>query len=111
MTTVRDVNLIRLLRAADAHLGLFSTVLTDAVVAGTPNLVAVTQAHRDLLGYVAAGVARPVATPAELRAALDTLAPPTDAARDAFVADHFRAGDASSIIARTILEEIGRRRP
>lgn len=111
MTTVRDVNLVRLLRAADAHLGLFSTVLTDAVLAGTPNLLAVTQAHRDLLGYVDAGVARPVASPAELRAAIDTLAPPALADREAFVADHFRAGDASSVIARTILDEVEAPRP
>ena len=35
---VRDIDLYTLLRAADAHLGLFSTVLTDAVAAGTANL-------------------------------------------------------------------------
>ena len=46
VTVVRDIDLYSLLRAADAHLGLFSTVLTDAVAAGTPNLVATTQARR-----------------------------------------------------------------
>ena len=66
MTVTRDVDLYRLLRAADAHLGLRSTVLTDAVVVGAPNLIALVQAHADLLGYVDAGVARPVHDAAEL---------------------------------------------
>src|SRR5262249_3929109 len=36
ISVIRDIDLYRLLRAADAHLGLHSTVLTDAVIAGTP---------------------------------------------------------------------------
>ena len=44
VTVVRDIDLFRLLLAADAHLGIYSTVvLTDAVVAGTPNMVAIGQ--------------------------------------------------------------------
>ncbi len=41
ISVVREIDLYRLLRAADAHLGYQSTVLTDAVVAGTPNLIAI----------------------------------------------------------------------
>ena len=55
-----DIDLYRLLRAADAHLGMHSTVLTDAVVVGTPNLIATVDAYTDILGYIPAGVARPV---------------------------------------------------
>ncbi len=103
MTVVRDVDLFRLLRASDAHLGLFSTVLTDAVVTGTPNLIAVTQAHRDLLGYVDAGVARPVHDAASLLAALDHPLAADPAARTAFLEDHFRSGDASARIRDALL--------
>ncbi len=98
ITVVRDVDLYRLLRAADAHLGLLSTVLTDAVAARTPNLIAVDQAHTDLLGYVAAGVARPVRDAADLRAALDDLQPSDEAARQAFLAAHLEPGPASERI-------------
>ena len=101
ITVVRDVDLYRLLRAADAHLGLLSTVLTDAVAARTPNLIAVDQAHTDLLGYVAAGVARPIRDAADLRAALADLRPPDEAARQAFLAAHLEPGPASErIVAR-----------
>ena len=55
VSIVKDLDLYRLLRAADAHLGQYSTVLSDAVVAGTPNLIAVGQAHADSLDYVGAG--------------------------------------------------------
>jgi UDP-N-acetylglucosamine 2-epimerase len=103
MTVVRDMDLFRLLRASDAHLGLFSTVLTDAVVTGTPNLVAMTQAHRDLLGYVDAGVARPVHDAASLLAALDHPVVADAAARDRFLEDHFRSGDASARIRDALL--------
>ena len=102
LTIVRDVDLFQLLRAADAHLGLYSTVLTDAVVAGIPNLIAATQARTDLLGYVAAGVARPVRDAAELRAFLEDPTPPDPADRQAFLDDHFRAGDASERIRAAI---------
>ena len=98
ITVIRDVDLYRLLRAADAHLGLLSTVLTDAVAARTPNLIAVDQAHTDLLGYVAAGVARPIRDGGDLRAALGDLRPPDEGARRAFFATHLEPGVASERI-------------
>jgi hypothetical protein len=98
MTTVRDIDLYRLLRTADAHLGLHSTVLTDAVAAGTPNLISVDQAYGDLLGYVEAGVARPVRGVADVLAALDEPRAPDPEARAAFLARHFLAGDAAGRI-------------
>jgi hypothetical protein len=102
ITVVRDIDLYALLRAADAHLGLHSTVLTDAVMAGTPNLISAAQAYGDLLGYVEAGVARPVRTVDEMRDALADPRPTDPAARAAFLEQHFRAGDASARIADTI---------
>jgi len=107
ITVVRDVDLYRLLRAADAHLGLLSTVLTDAVAARTPNLIAVDQAHTDLLGYVAAGVARPIRDAADLRAALDDLRPPDEAARQAFLAAHLEPGPASQRIVARVTAALG----
>jgi hypothetical protein len=104
VSVVRDIDLLALLRSADAHVGLYSTVLTDAVTTGTPNLIAFTQARSDLLGYVAAGVARPVHDADELRVALSDLAPPTEAAREAFLDDHFRPGDATGRIVAAIEE-------
>ncbi len=53
VTVVQSVDLYRLLRAADAHLGLHSTVLTEAVATGTPNLLAV-----DVAGLGSARVRR-----------------------------------------------------
>ena len=102
IAVVKDIDLYRLLRAADAHLGLNSTVLTDAVATGTCNLIAMVEAHGDLLGYVAAGVAQPIHDFAELRAALRDPRPPEPAARRAFLDEHFRPGDASDRIAATI---------
>ena len=101
MTVVRDVDLYRLLRAADAHLGYNSTVISEAVMVGTPNLIAVGQRDSDLLDYVGAGVARPVRTVTELAAALADPRPADPAARRAFLESHFRDGDASArIVAR-----------
>ena len=102
ISVVKDIDLYRLLRAADAHLGLLSTVLTEAVVTNTPNLIALTDAHADLLGYVAAGVATPVRTAAELQAALDSLSAPDPARRQAFLDRHFLPGDASARIIDTV---------
>ena len=102
ISVVKDIDLYRLLRAADAHLGLLSTVLTEAVVTGTPNLIAMTDAHSDLLGYVEAGVATPVRTAADLRAALERLAAPDAATRRAFLDRHFRPGDAGARIIEVI---------
>ena len=99
VTTVRDFDLFRLLRAADAHLGQYSTVLSDAVVAGTPNMIAVGQARADPLGYVAARVAVPVRAVDDVRAFLADPRPPGPADRAAFLAAHFRDGDAAARIA------------
>lgn len=106
LTVVQAIDLYALLAAADAHLGVFSTVLTEAVAVGTPNLLAVTQATSDLLGYIDAGVAVGVRSGAELRAALDRIAAGhgTDpAARAAFLADHFEPGSASARIGADLL--------
>jgi hypothetical protein len=102
ISVVRDIDLYRLLRAADAHLGMHSTVLTDAVVVGTPNLIATVDANSDILGYIPARVARPVGDVTELLAALDDPWPPDPVARQAFLDDHFRSGDASALIVAAI---------
>jgi hypothetical protein len=102
MTVVRDIDLYRLLRSADAHLGLHSTVLTDAVAAGTPNLIAIVEGHADLIGYVSAGVARPVSDVEGVRAAMSEPTLPDSAARRAFLDDQFRPGDASARIVDAI---------
>ena len=106
ISVVREIDLYRLLRAADAHLGLHSTVLTDAVMAGTDNLIARVEASGNLLGYVAAGVARPVTRVADVRAALDHPQPAHPAARQTFIEDHFRPGDASDRIVEVIASEV-----
>ena len=99
------MDLYRLLRAADAHIGVQSTVLTEAVVTGTTNLLAATLAASDLLGYVEAGVAIPVRDGGDLLAALDAgpAAAAGPAARQAFLDDHFRPGSASQRIADDLL--------
>ncbi len=104
VSVIKRVDLYRLLAAADAHLGLYSTVLTEAVVTGTRNLLAATQAASDLLGYVDAGVAIPVRSPEDVATAL--AAPSSDAdaaARRAFLDDHFRPGKATERIADDLL--------
>ena len=111
ISVVRDIDLYRLLRAADAHLGLHSTVLTDAVVAGAPNLIAMVDAHADLLGYVEAGVARPVRDIDDILEALDAPTPPDPVARAAFLARHFRDGNAGARIARSIADRVKRPEP
>jgi hypothetical protein len=107
ISVVKDIDLYRLLRAADAHLGILSTVLTEAVAVGTPNLIGMVDAHADLLGYVDAGVARPVRTPKELLAALDDPRPSDAAARAEFLARHFRPGDAAGRIVATVANAVG----
>jgi hypothetical protein len=98
MTAVRDFDLYRLLRSTDAHLGQYSTVNTDAVVSGTPTLLAVGQAHADMLGYVAAKVAIPVRTVADVRRALEAIPPLDPDARSRFLDAHFERGDATGRI-------------
>jgi hypothetical protein len=102
ISVVRDIDLYRLLRASDAHLGMHSTVLTDAVVVGTPNLIATVDANSDILGYIPARVARPVGDVMEVLSALDDPWPPDPVARQAFLDDHFRSGDASALIVSAI---------
>lgn len=102
MTVVRDVDLYRLLRSADAHLGHMSTVLTEAVLAGTCNLVADVQASPPPLDYVGAGVGFPVRSVADLKAAMAALPAPSPEARGQFLHDHFRPGNAAQRIASAI---------
>jgi hypothetical protein len=106
ISVIREIDLYRLLRGADAHLGMHSTVLTDAVVAGTQNLIATVDAHTDLLGYIPAGVARPVSSMRELLDALDHPWPPDPGARQAFLDEHFRSGDASGRVAEAIRQSL-----
>ncbi len=105
VTIVQAVDLYRLLRAADAHVGVQSTVLTEAVATGTLNLLADTVAAADLLGYVEAGVAIPIRDGGDLLVALDegpgAIGSPE--ARQAFLDDHFRPGSASKRIAEDLL--------
>jgi hypothetical protein len=101
-SVVRDIDVYRLLRAADAHLGQYSTVLTDAVLTGTPNMVAVGQAWADLIGLVAAGVASPVRSVDDVRAFMADPLPPAPEARRRFLEAHYRGGDAASRIADAI---------
>ena len=63
--------------------------------------IAMTQAHRDLLGYVEAGVAIPIRDGGDLLAALDAgpAVAASPAAREAFLESHFRPGSASERIA------------
>ncbi len=102
MTSVRDIDLYRLLRSADAHLGQYSTVITDAAVAGTPTLLAVGQAYADMLGYVPAGVATPIRGVDDVRAALRAGVTLDPEARRRFLADHYEPGDATGRIVAAI---------
>ncbi len=104
VSVVQHIDLYRLLRSADAHLGIHSTVLTEAVAAGTLNLLADTLASSDLLGYVEAGVAVPVRNGGDILAALDAAGAITPEARSAFLARHFRDGRASDRLRDELLE-------
>lgn len=108
VTVVQHIDLYRLLRSADAHLGIHSTVLTEAVAAGTHNLLADTLASSDLLGYVADGVALPVRDGGEFLAALDAREGITADARSAFLARHFREGSASGRVRDDLLSWLAR---
>lgn len=105
ITVVQSVDLYRLLAAADAHLGIHSTVLTEAVATGTPNLLADVLSASDLLGYVDAGAAVPVRTPEDVAAALDL---PRDSGLDearrlAFLRSHYEPGSATQRISADLL--------
>jgi hypothetical protein len=110
LSIVRDMDLYRLLGAADGHLGQFSTVLSDAVVAGTPNMIAVGQAYADALGYVDAGVATPVRSVEDVRAFMADPQVPSAAARQRFLDEHFLPGDAAGRLA-AVLRDAMRRAP
>jgi hypothetical protein len=101
VTLVQSIDLYQLLAAADAHIGIYSTVLTEAVMTATPNLMFAALATADLLGYVAAGVAIPVRSGGDVLAALEAAvtAPVDDATRQAFLDLHFEPGSASQRIA------------
>ena len=104
VSCVRSVDLYRILAAADAHLGIHSTVLTEAVVTRTPNLLADHLAGADLLGYVPAGVAIPVRAGGDLLAALALGERAMDEAdARAFTEAHFEPGIASERIAADLL--------
>ena len=105
MTVVQAIDLYRLLGAADAHIGVQSTVLTEAVVTGTLNLLAATTRAPDPLGYVEAGVAIPVRTGEDLVAALDAgpAAAASPEVRRAFIDAHFEPGSARERIAEDLL--------
>ena len=102
---MQHIDLYRLLAAADAHLGVHSTLLTEAVFTRTPNLLATGLAGADLLGYVPARVAVPVASPADLGAALDRPRAEIlrDEDREAFLAAHYEPGVASQRIADDLI--------
>jgi hypothetical protein len=101
VSVVRDIDLYRLLAAADAHIGIHSTVLTEAVAVGTLNLIVDRFEGSDLLGYVAAGVAVPVRTGQDVLSALDDREAllPSERRREAFLRAHFDPGGASRRIA------------
>lgn len=107
VSVVRDVDLYRLLHAADAHLGQYSTVLSDAVVTGTPNMIAVGHAHADALDYVAAGVATPVQSVEQVRAFVARPHPTNPAARQRFLDAHYRSGDAAGRLADVLRATLG----
>lgn len=102
LTVVRDVDLYRLLRSADAHLGQYSTVLTDAVAAGTPNMIAVGQAYSDIIGYVDARVAVPVRSVDDVRTFMRDPRSPEPEDRERFLDLHFQRGDSTGRIAAVI---------
>jgi hypothetical protein len=104
VSVVRDVDLYRLLAVADAHLGHQSTVLTDAVIAGTCNLVADVQASPPIIDYVGAGVGFPVRSVSDVRAAMREPPVPSEEARQLFIRDHFESGNAGQRIASAMAD-------
>ena len=103
ITIVKSIDLYQLLSAADAHVGIYSTVLTEAVWTGTPNLLLDFLPAADLLGYVPAGVASPIRSGKDLLAALDDPTPAAADARRQFLDAHFEPGNASERIAADLL--------
>ena len=102
ISVVRDTDLYRLLRSADAHLGQYSTVLTDAIVAGIPNMIATGLAYADQLGYVAARVAVAVESVDDVRAFMRDPKAADVGDRARFLDAHFAPGDATGRIVAAI---------
>jgi glycosyltransferase involved in cell wall biosynthesis len=110
ISVVQDVDLYELLAAADAHLGIRSTVVTEAVLVGTPNLLASGLLGGDPLEYVRSGVAIPVRDGGDLLAALARLKNqrPSAAKRRAFVNAHFDPDGGARRIASDLVAWITR---
>jgi hypothetical protein len=104
ISTVQWIDLYGLLGAADAHIGIHSTVLTEAVATRTPNLLADVLAEADMLDYVPAGVAVPVRDGGDVLRALDTFDRAAfEASARSFSEAHFEPGSASERIAADLL--------
>lgn len=110
ISVVQDVDLYELLAAADAHLGIRSTVVTEAVLVGTPNLLASGLLGGDPLEYVRSGVAIPVRDGGDLLAALTRLEKqrPSRPKRRAFVEAHFDPDGGAGRIAGDLVAWITR---
>ncbi len=108
MSVVRDIDLYRLLRAADAHLGLHSTVLTDAVLAGTVNLIARCRSGRRP-ARVRRRRGRPAGDASSRLCAWRSIirSRRTRPPGRTFIEDHFRPGEASARIVDEISNEVG----
>lgn len=106
ITVVQSIDLYELLTVADAHLGIRSTVITESVVVGTPNLLAIGVLGADPLEYVRSGVAIPVRNGAEVLAGLERAVtrPVPEARRKAFIEEHFDPGGGAERIASDLLE-------
>jgi hypothetical protein len=104
LSIVRSVDLYRLLAAADAHIGIHSTVLSEAVMTRTPNLLFASFASADPLDYLDAGVAVPFRSGADLLALLDggDSRAPDEATRRTFLDAHYEPGSASRRIAEDL---------
>jgi hypothetical protein len=104
ISTVQWIDLYGLLAAADAHIGIHSTVLTEAVATRTPNLLADVLAEADMLDYVSAGVALPVRDGDDVLRALDTVdRDGLETSARSFSDAHFEPGSASERIATDLL--------
>jgi glycosyltransferase involved in cell wall biosynthesis len=105
ISLVQSIDLYELLGAADAHLGIRSTVITESVVVGTPNLLAMGVLGADPLEYVRSGVAIPVRDGGDVLTGLDRALkqPMHEARRKAFIDEHFDPGGGAARIADDLL--------
>ena len=114
VTVVQTIDLYRLLAAADAHLGIHSTLLTEAVATGTPNLLAAGLVGRRPAGLRRGGRRRPGPDRGGHRSPCSTGRGARSCAtadREAFLGLHFEPGDASRRIADDLLAWMGDGRP